>query len=129
MSFGDWNVALGKIELAEGEVYLEYSDYNPDTPYINIAVSVVESLESSLSYYSGVQMFDILVDERKAGRIRFQVRPSTQGGHVILEQADCASITNVHQKMLSGKRVSFVGDNGDRFDFDINGLAGIEQML
>ena len=110
-------------------LYLECSDYNPNTPYINIAVSVVESLESALASYSGVQMFDILVDERKAGRIKFQVRPSTQGEHVILEQVDCASITTVHQRMLSGKRVSFVGDNGVRFDFDIDGLVGIEQML
>lgn len=108
---------------------LDYSANRPDTPTICIAVAVLSSLEEVMPSYSGIQMYNILVDGGKVGRIRFNARPSPMHDYVLLEQVECASIANVHSQILRGKRVSFVGDTGEQFDFDINGLASIERRL
>lgn len=46
-----------------------------------------------------------------------------------MQQAECPSIETVHRKPLEGNRISFVGDSGVRFDFDVHGLAGVEENL
>jgi hypothetical protein len=106
----------------------DYVDH-AETPTICIAVGVMSSIEEVVSNYTGVLMYHILVDGQPVGRIRFEAAVSPQRARILLEQAECADITNVYLHMLKGNRVSFIGDRGDHFDFDINGLSGLERQL
>lgn len=98
-------------------------------PSINIAISVVETLESTLNSYGGAQKFDIYIDNQKVGRIKFIGHPSEHGAYVLMQQAECPNIETVHRETLEGKRISFIGDSGNRFDFDVHGLAGVEKSF
>ncbi|MBI9113320.1 MAG: hypothetical protein JEY82_19200 [Maridesulfovibrio ferrireducens] len=109
-------------------LFLDFDERNKSVPSINIAVGIAASLEEAIQAYSGVKMFDVLVDGQKKGRIKMIGRPTPSEGYMYLEYSECPAISIIFKAMISGKRIEFISSN-DTFSFDLKGLSSAADKI